>query len=641
MSANDLTQDDRLQANREFLQERFPQHKEIFNRIESKYQIDEQAEGVFYKTRDGRSLLKEPEPQYSQIRADAFIAKPPRLSVASQGYGTDSVKSVWRPAVEVADLAMDDERWAIWPDINEATGLILFDVGALDVLRSTVIDALPNLASILIIISDFDYFFANLKSQDWHAFVLALEKNEINVNFRFTRSNAETVSAIRQYIWSKHLIFPDNVLCYFHFVGPQQEQLWQLIRYEYNSLVSGLGFFDDEMGMFAHSMANILKNNGLTLKRSKKESRYSRAVIVGSGPSLDRSLEAMRPTFSESFVIASGTALEPLLDAGIRVDACVILERGKEVPDVFRDMSNRVDLHNIDVVASSTVAPDLRDLFRTIVYFFRPGLNVYAGFGADFDNTLSGCDPTVTNTALALASFLNFDQCLLVGVDMGSLAADSHHSEKTAYHTAGLEWSKHNIPARASHGGMAFTQSVFHWARQSMENLIKAQSQRQIINCSDGVFIEHAVTVPPEVAGAIDQFYPCEAKGMPDLEDFSQGYDVNRLQYDRQSFDELVVEVRAVLQDFAWETRTDMGRRLHALLWQSGNRSAVPMMIRGSLYLLIWHALSVLGRLDDDEREAANIVFRDGLLEALDYMVSELRAQVFDELDKLEIDKTS
>jgi hypothetical protein len=100
-------------------------------------------------------------------------------------------------------------------------------------------------------------------------------------------------------------------------------------------------------------------------------------------------------------------------------------------------------------------------------------------------------------------------------------------------------------------------------------------------------------------------------------------------------FEDLMANVREPLEGFSWERRSAVGQELYELLWKSGNRSAIPMMIRGSLYLLIWHALSVLGRLRADERAVANEVFREGLLACLDYMASSLEETVFDSLDAL------
>jgi hypothetical protein len=328
--------------------------------------------------------------------------------------------------------------------------------------------------------------------------------------------------------------------------------------------------------------------------------------------------------------------VEPLLNAGIEVDVCIILERPDWLFDIYQKMAQRVDLKSVDLLASSTVAPDLRGLFRSTFYFFRPGLNIYPGFGADKSNMLPGCDPTVTNTGLALAVFLNFNQCVLLGVDMGSVKKDQHHIEGTVYDKGGVVYDQEfKMPARSTAGGVAHTSSVLHWARQSLENLIRGQAQRKVINCSDGVLIEHAIPFPINLVGSLNDYFPVDDCELPCLEEFTQSYDTGRLTYDRAVFEELIADVREALEGFSWERRNALGQTLFELLWKSGNQLAIPMMIRGSLYLLVWHALSVLGRLDADDRARADGVFRDGLLACVDYMAYKVEATVFDSLDAL------
>jgi hypothetical protein len=140
------------------------------------------------------------------------------------------------------------------------------------------------------------------------------------------------------------------------------------------------------------------------------------------------------------------------------------------------------------------------------------------------------------------------------------------------------------------------------------------------------------------LANALEQYFPVDGSEAPILEEFSQPYDTERLTYSRREFEELADKVRAALSGFSWEGRSAVGKELYELLWRSGNRAAVPMMIRGSLYLLVWHALSVLGRISDEERAPATEVFRSGSLSCFDYMASQLETIVFDSLDTLDRD---
>lgn len=615
--------------NREFLSERFPKHVELFSRIESKYSIEYQDDGIFFKTQAGRYLLRQPDHEYSKMRVNAFLERPPRLSMVSKAYGADSVKDVWDAHIRDADLTADDKRWAKWPSILESQGLIVFDVGCLNTVIALIDDELKSLKSVRIFITDFDFFFARLKLENWVDFFDYFDSREIAIDLVFVKGQQEIISSLRQFVWSKHLIFPDNILCYFHFAGSPQKALWRAIRYEYTSLISGLGFFDDEMEMFAHSHANIVsqKGNILSLKRKTK---FGRAIVVGSGPSLDKSIIENRHLFDNSFVVAAGTAVEPLLHAGIDVDICVILERGKALIAVYEEMSQRVDLTKVNLVASSTVAPGLSQFFSSAAFFFRPGLNVHAGFGADQTDTLYGCDPTVSNTAVALCASLNFGQCLLIGVDMGSTDVAHHHSKNSTYHTGTTQFGqKFNLPATANFGGPAVTGSVLHWARQCLETLVRSRyAETQTLNCSDGVEIAYAPSILPGVVGDIDRYFPPINLKQPRVMEIFVEYDTTRMAYDIGELDELIASLEYELEKFNWNDRAELGCALYDLLWSSANRKAWPMIIRGSLYLLIWHAYSVLSRLTPSQREDTGPIFCGALRAAVTYMVEKIRSDV-------------
>ena len=613
-------------ANADVLSEKFPKTADFFEKIKTKYESFATSDGFQVKDTQGRLLTRQPEPEYSRQRVENFLGVPPRLAMVSKSYGADTLKEVWDEAVKESDLDPDDPVWRTFPSIDQSEGLIIFDVGSLDAMAGLLKDHLPNLKTVFCIIRDFDYFFSQIKYEDWTQFLAYLDEREIAFELHFIKELSDILKHLRVHIWKDHLLYPDNILVYFHFAGPEQKNLWSSIRYEYKSLISGLGFFDDEIEMYLHTAANLVDREAFCLNKTK-DSTFGRAIIVGSGPSLDESIIQMRDVFEHSFVIAAGTAVEPLLAAGIRVDVCVVLERTKNLADIYEEMGQRVNLSDVDLVASSTVAPGLGKSFRRSVYFFRPGLNVLPGFGAEDSNTLFGCDPTVSNTGLALALALNFEQCLLVGVDMGTTDVEIHHARQSAYHTGDVKFTQpFTLPAVAQFGGQAYTSGVLHWARQALESLIKTHRFRaQIINASNGVQIDSVPALSAELAADVDRYFPISRNLLPNFDDFVTCFDEANVTYSYDSLDELIKGLYEILETFNWKDKYALGVALHSLLWRSGNTKALPMIIRGSLYLLIYHAFSVLGRTEESELEQAETTFREGLLRVVAVMDQRIR----------------
>lgn len=620
--------------NREFLSERFPQFSDLISRIKSKYQTELRDAGLFIKIGTRRVLTKQSDQEYCKLRVDKFLDQPFRLSIASKNYQADSLSEVWDSSIYRANLGPEDERWTEWPGIEESTGLVIFDLSRLISLQTLILDQMLSLKSLLIVITDFDLFFAKLPLEDWQSFFIALEEHGIKIVVTFAKEESEIVNALHQFIWTNHLIFPDNIRCYFHFYGEPQRRLWNIIQREYQTMITGLGFFDDEMEMFTNSYTNLVERGGKVISPSN-ESIGGRAIVVGSGPSLDQFISKHKDIFGQSFVIAAGSAVEPLLHAGIKVDVCVNLERNIEMVPIFEEIADRVDLSAVKLIASSTTSPGLAKLFKDASFFFRPGLNVLSGFGATHKDTLYGCDPTVSNTALSLCAHLKFAQCILVGVDMGSIDAESHHSKFCTYSTGTTQFKNPlSLAAVAQFGGPAATNFVLQWARKSLERLIERIASRlQIINCSDGVEIKGAIPLSSEFVSSIDQYFPVKKINLTEHE-WTDDYSLNKLNYIESELDALIQSLLVELESFDWENRFVLGERLGDLLWASGNKKPFPMIIRGSLYLMIWHAFSVISRVKEGQRDEFVKIFKSGLMSTLSLMENKIRIELLDKLHR-------
>jgi uncharacterized Rossmann fold enzyme len=420
---------------------------------------------------------------------------------------------------------------------------------------------------------------------------------------------------------------PDNIPVYFHASGPIVKEVSSALQKEYTMASTGVGFFEDEIEMLRNTVQNIIVHDRPVI--TSREAHAGTAIIVGSGPSVDSTMEVLRKHAESAFVIAAGTAVETLLTAGVRVDCCVILERGKEVSEVFDEVSQRLDMSSVTLVGSSTIQSDLERHFRAGIYFFRPGLNIVRGFATGTKSILYNCDPTVSNTAAALAHFLGFRSILLFGVDMGSVHEHRHHSSQTAYYTSDVLRDldvKMPVSVLATFGGMARTNFIFNWARDRLEEFIESHPDTDVILIGEGARIKGTVPVLPEAADMLDAIYPI----IPIDEDLREvpaiPYDRSYYNYDIRHLEDFTGRLHDIIQEFSWDTRHAMTEKVMTTLWKHSRRDPFQMIMRGSVTEMIWSALSLLSALDPEDRPQYAEGLRDALANAITMMEETIKS---------------
>ena len=252
---------------------------------------------------------------------------------------------------------------------------------------------------------------------------------------------------------------------------------------------SSAGWYDDQkLGLF-HSLRNTKMLRPVFT--GERVSDFLRVFVVGAGPSLDDSISYIRQHCDQAITFACGTALTPLLEAGIVPDFHVLQERFW-TEDTLLDPKNKHLLGKIRLLKLNVVCPENDYLYKeTYVFqkFMDPGS---ALLGADFPAT-QGVNPTVTNAGVAFATELGADEVYLFGVDYGSSkGAGGWHSSKTIYDKAEVKASysdEDTFEVKGNFGKPAITTPFLSWSRQVTETLIARQKGVKFFNVGDGAYI--------------------------------------------------------------------------------------------------------------------------------------------------------
>lgn len=252
------------------------------------------------------------------------------------------------------------------------------------------------------------------------------------------------------------------------------------------------GWYDDQkIGLF-HSLRNIKMQRPVFT--GEKVSDFFRVFIIGTGPSLDDSIPYIRQHCDQAIIVACGTALTPLLEAGIVPDFHVVQER-LWVKDALLESKNKHLLKQIRLLKLNVVCPEDDCLYRGAYIFQKYGDPGSALMGAGFPVT-QGVNPTVTNAGVAFAAELGADEVYLFGVDYGSKAgAGGWHAAKTIYDKKGLKTyydEEELLEVRGNFGVPIMTTPFLSWSRQVTETLIGRHEDVKFVNAGDGAYIAGA-----------------------------------------------------------------------------------------------------------------------------------------------------
>ncbi|HEY4635064.1 MAG TPA: 6-hydroxymethylpterin diphosphokinase MptE-like protein, partial [Rhodospirillales bacterium] len=277
--------------------------------------------------------------------------------------------------------------------------------------------------------------------------------------------------------------------------------------------------------------------------------------LVGSGPSLDHSLPTIRANAEKAIIVSLGSALRPLMRAGIKPDFQIEIENVFVYPLVSL-VAEKFDLSSICLVAATTVDRHILKFFDRKIFFFRFMLSPYPLFAESERSCLINPDPTVVNAGLSFAQEMGFRQIYFFGVDLGTRDVGQHHSKDAYQYADGSipEWKKYTIPLRGNFGGTVYSANDFAFALSNIVTAIAMfKESRQYLNCSDGVLIDGATPlradavslgeIPGGKTGIVDRM----AGGFPvyTKDRFDSAWNKDRLFAEVNGFvDRMIMELR-------------------------------------------------------------------------------------------------
>jgi len=456
---------------------------------------------------------------------------------------------------------------------------------------------------------------------DWQALLEAADARGIELHFIIERRPLDISRRVEELVVRHGNVFLDGSTFCPHYYSWTLKHAYAQMQERLKHFYISNGFFEDEVEMIRNTHENVRACSFHLVEGRPHLQQDFPVFIVGSGPSFDNDVAAIRKWRDKAIVISCGTALRSLMRNGIRPDLHCENERVALVPELLRALDAEYGLHGIVLVATTTMFPEVANLFDERWFYFRDGLSPATVLNPGY-RPLYNADPLVSNAAFAVATFLGFQNVYLFGMDLGQREGGAHHAKDAIYNdkdhgeldTLYVNRFKEARIVPGNFGGRVRTFWAFDMGRRMLGEVQHVRGVN-LYNCSDGARITGArpqkaagidlghvdgdrARVLRQLAGEMRRFEPGQVLDGVDLQTTIDG-----LAWLRDEVAGLVARLRREKAEF-W----DVLAAIAALQEQGGaERKGVFALVRSSMRSMVRLGAFFGNRIADDELRRAYI----------------------------------
>ena len=291
--------------------------------------------------------------------------------------------------------------------------------------------------------------------------------------------------------------------CYYRFNHFNSEKISAMTTKEpqsdtVESQQRDAGWYEDQVTGFYLSARNIKKSNRFF--SGKKTKRYFRAFIVGSGPSLNETIDYIKTHQNKALIFSCGSAITPLLTAGIIPDYQIVQERVWHL-EKHEEKHDLNLLKKISLLKLNVVSPRIDKFYKETLIFQKyrdPGSSL---LGNNYAVT-TGVNPTVTNTGISMCAALGVNEVYLFGVDYGAPKdSEKMHAANTMYDDISADdnvekKTTYDLPGNL--GSVIRTDIILSWSHQTTEIKVAEFPNIQWFNVGEGALISGAIPMKSE-----------------------------------------------------------------------------------------------------------------------------------------------
>ncbi len=258
------------------------------------------------------------------------------------------------------------------------------------------------------------------------------------------------------------------------------------------SKLRGWGSYEDEKKGIINHLKNI---NKYPLLSSSKNLNVP-FCVVANGKSLEKNIEFIKKNKDSMIIVSVGTALKPLMKAGIESDFHIEQERIPTLIDALKDV---LPNYNGYFIGASVVREEIFKMAK------KPLMYIREGFSLDkFYPILIGSSPIVGNSGFAFSSYFS-NEIYLCGMDLGWKKGKPKHASGSFYDNLD-DTEKDGIKIEGNFSDDIYTNSLFLSSKRKIEELISLLNLR-VYNLSDGAKIKNTIPIKDKTLKKINKKY--------------------------------------------------------------------------------------------------------------------------------------
>ena len=368
-----------------------------------------------------------------------------------------------------------------------------------------------DIANMVLIEPNSDLFFASLHTFDWANLLHFLKDNNRCIYLMIGHDEDHVFDDLNEF-YSRHgRMLAGFMWSMVHYRSPAINKIADRIINDYERSYATMGFFDDAAFALSHGMQHLKNKDHFVRKDVELPEKWKEAPIfvVGNGPSLSHDLPFLRKYQDKAIILACGTALETLYNAGIEPTFYAATERLRVVSEHLSLIPDRDFVRRCILVAGDVIHPETVKHFDNTAIFGKPDegfywLVTYKKYEL-FKNLgyISLMNPLVGNLGVSTAAMLGFKKIYLFGLDNGTKREDGlkHPTENIFYKKImSKKYENANVSAKnddymdeGNFGGKVQSEFLYRLSATYMGVVMRYYDKecgQKFYNCSDGIKIE-------------------------------------------------------------------------------------------------------------------------------------------------------
>lgn len=287
------------------------------------------------------------------------------------------------------------------------------------------------------------------------------------------------------------------------------KELEQVIKVILESLSTYISAFGNDVGDILVGMDNYINNWEHTFRATEHiyfENLYKGkpAIIVGAGPSVDKSIEYLKKIKGRALILCVDAAMDVLLDEGIVPDIVASIER----TDCTTRLYQREYIpQEIVYVGANQVPGKILDRMGRIILTGRTGDALFRYFNDSIGLTNLDIGNNVSHILISFAQFIGCSTVIFTGLDLAYPHGVTHAKRTLDNFTDTMKAGYKNdmVYVKGQKGETLETQEYFMHTRVWIEEFILQNKNCTYINCSEGgANISGAINL--NIADAINQY---------------------------------------------------------------------------------------------------------------------------------------